>query len=73
MMITGEDARVDAYFVHVDPAYPDAPNRPLGREVLAALMRSQRYRHIVIVIGDKQDILGPDPKGVARRLSELQG
>lgn len=72
MIVTGESKKIGAYVIHVDTAYPDAPQQPAGRRFLAALMRVGAYQNIVLVTGDKRRFLGNDASQLEGRLRALE-
>jgi hypothetical protein len=72
MIVSGESEPLQAYTVHVDPAYPDAPKRPLGRRLIDALIAHGKYRNVVLITGDRRTLIGDNPEAFQRRLDALE-
>jgi hypothetical protein len=61
IMITGEEEALQAHFLHVDPAYPFAPKTPIGQQLIQAVILGGKYPNIVLITGDKEQIVTRDP------------
>lgn len=61
MVVGGQSDIFDAYVVYVDPTYPDAPDMPLGRKLLDAMMRAGRHPNVVLITGEKRRLIGLKP------------
>lgn len=73
IVVTGESQKLDAYIMHVDPAYPDAPERPKAKMFLEMVMRRGRRKNIVLVTGDKRRVIGRNMETVLRQLDKMKG
>lgn len=62
MIITGESQRLDAYIVHVDPAYPSALDSKVAQRLLNGLTKGGRHPNVVLVMGDKRRFIGDERK-----------
>ncbi len=72
MIVSGESTILEAYVIHVDPAYPDAPDRPKGKALLRALITWGKYKNIVLVMNaTKRRYIG-DERKIAAALERAQ-
>lgn len=61
VIITGEDAELRFHLLHVDPKYPNALKTPLGGMLLQILKTQGKYPSILVVTGDKSQIIDDNP------------
>lgn len=71
MIVTGESKDLDAYIIHVDTGYPDAPEKPLGKAFLQMTMMHGKRKNIVLVTGDKRRVIGRNMAVVLRKLEAM--
>lgn len=71
IVVTGESQRLDAYIIHVDPAYPDAPERPVAKTFLEMVMQQGRHKNIVLVTGGRRRVIGKNMAVVLRELEKI--
>lgn len=71
IVVTGESLKLKAYIVHVDPAYPHAPNDGRGKMFLDFLIHEGRHKNIILVTGDRRRIIGNDMAHVMRELEKI--
>jgi uncharacterized protein len=67
MVVTGEIADFDAYVIHVDPDYPDAPDRTLAKAMLETIVKYGRHQNIVLVTGKTRKLIGNFPADIEKR------
>ena len=72
MIVTGESREVGAYIAHVDPKYPDAPQRPKGQLLLHALVNHGHHPNVILVTGDKRTFLGNDSRKLEAKLAAYE-
>jgi hypothetical protein len=73
MIISAESEPLQAFIVHVDPAYPDAPDRPLGRRLIDALIKhGGKYQNVVLITGTKRRLVGTNAAAFQRRLDAFE-
>lgn len=71
IMITGEEASLQAHFLQVDPAYPNAPQTPIGQQLIKIVLSGGKYPNIVLTTGDQERIISRDPKSAAKLRKQL--
>lgn len=70
-MVTGADKKLRLHFVHVDPAFPDALDTPIGRH-LVAIIRLSDSPDILVTIGDRMVPMFTNPVRGAVVMHELE-
>lgn len=72
IVVTGESEKLKAYIMHVDPVYPDAPEKPKAKMFLDMVMQQGRHQNIVLVTGNKRRIIGNNMAHVMRELEKMK-